>query len=107
MVSLMSNDSTFEVVVEQRMFNKGDQLVKRTEYYTEWAQADAAWCAYRDLIGIKNSGIVAADFIENKRTIVHKQARKSEGNLPAFGMGPPAHSDESTITLIDDDAVQS
>lgn len=76
----MSNDSTFEVRITQRMFNKGDQEIVRKEEYTEWSVADKAWCAYRDLIGIEGSGIVAADFIEHRKTVVHKSASRKKKN---------------------------
>lgn len=106
----MSKDSTFEVVIEQKLFNKGDQLVTRTEYYTDWAEADKAWCAYRELIGIKNSGIVSADLIEDRRRIHHKHVTKSKGSLGVFiedgaSISPPGGEQE--IVLIDDVAVQS
>jgi hypothetical protein len=72
------HDSDFEVVVEQRAHKKGSETMKRSEHYKSWAKADAAWCAYRDLIGLAESGIVAADLIEHRHTKLHKRIRKDE-----------------------------
>lgn len=73
----MSNsESNFEIRIEQRLFNKGAEGVIRKEYYDDWKQADAAYCAYRDLTKIKDSSILHVELIEHRKTIVHKAASK-------------------------------
>jgi hypothetical protein len=76
MSSQTDSDSVFEVIVESRTHKKGMETGKRSEHYAQWSDADAAFCAYRDLTKLSNSGIIHVELIEHRRRIVHKAASK-------------------------------
>lgn len=72
----MANDSKFEVRIEQRMFNKGEEVQVRREWYEEWGPADAAYCAYKALTEITQSSILHVELIEHRQRLVHKASSK-------------------------------
>lgn len=74
----MSNDSTFEVRVEVKAFNKGIEAAIKKEHYNNWSDADIAFEAYNTLTKLQGSGIISVELIEHRLEKKHKEARKQE-----------------------------
>lgn len=70
------SDSTFEVRVEVRAFNKGIEAVVKKETYDNWTDADIAYEAYNTLTKLQGSGIISVELIEHRLEKKHKEARK-------------------------------
>jgi hypothetical protein len=78
--------SQFTVYVEMYAHQKGDIKTSFEESHNSWKEADAAWCAYKALIGVPGSRILHAELIEHRQERVHRSASKTlKGNVSISG----------------------
>lgn len=70
--------SKFEIRVTQKAVLKGDADQIRKEEYDTWAVADTVYCLYRDLVKVPGSGIIAAELIEHRQEVFHKNISRSK-----------------------------
>lgn len=70
--------STFTVRVKLRPFPKGPEKLQAEENYTNWRDADTAFCAYQTLCKLIPSIIENVELIENRQEVHHKEATKTD-----------------------------
>ena len=68
--------SRFTVRVEIAVYPRGNETTSVQESYSTWAEADTAFCAYRDLAKLDASKIHYVELIEHRDEVVHKTASK-------------------------------
>lgn len=68
--------SRFTVRVEIAVYPRGNETTSVEESYLTWAQADAAFCAYRELAKLESSKIHYVELIEHRDEVIHKTASK-------------------------------
>lgn len=71
----------FSIKVVLRPYPKGRELLTVTEKYTNWRDADTAFCCYNSLCKLYPSVIEEVEFIEHRYDRVHKHGTKP--NAPA------------------------
>lgn len=69
--------STFSIVVILRPYPRGPEKLRVEEKYTNWRDADTAYCAYNTLCKLIPSVIEDVQLIEHRREVTHKKASKS------------------------------
>jgi hypothetical protein len=79
--------SRFTVRVEIAVYPRGKEITSVEESYSTWADADSAFCAYRDLARLETSKIHYVELIEHRDEVVHKTASKElmTSNVVPFG----------------------
>jgi hypothetical protein len=71
----------FSVTVVLRAYPKGPELLTVTEKYTNWRDADTAFCAYNVLCKLIPSVIQDVQFVEHRAERVHKRASKTSPTI--------------------------
>ncbi len=86
--------SKFTVRIEIAVYPRGNETTTVEESYSIWADADKAFCAYRDIAKLDNSKIHYVELIEHREELVHKTASKEDApsNVISLGVAHHAHS---------------
>ena len=72
--------SRFSVIVTLRPYKKGKETIELTEEYTNWTDADSAFCGYRKVCEVNGSKVEQVELIEHREEVSRGKASK---NAPA------------------------
>jgi hypothetical protein len=68
--------SKFSVIVTLRPYKKGKEEIQLTEEYTEWADADKAFCGYRTVCEIRGSKVEHVELVEHRSEVSRAKVGK-------------------------------